>query len=100
MLGQTPIALLITVLVALVVLGPRRGVDKTALEKLIDSSLGPICSVVLITGAGGMFGGVLRTSGIGDALADSLSGLGIPVILACYLIAVALRLAQGSAPWH
>ena len=97
MLGQTPIALLITVLTALVVLGLRRGVEKTALEKLVDSSLGPICSVVLITGAGGMFGGVLRTSGIGDALADSLSGLGIPVILACYLIAVALRLAQGSA---
>lgn len=97
MLGQTPIALLITVLIALVVLGLRRGVERTALEKLVDSSLGPICSVVLITGAGGMFGGVLRTSGIGDALADSLSGLGIPVILACYLIAVALRLAQGSA---
>ncbi|MBK4147764.1 GntP family permease [Corynebacterium macginleyi] len=97
MLGQTPIALLITVLIALVVLGLRRSVEKTALEKLVDSSLGPICSVVLITGAGGMFGGVLRTSGIGDALADSLSGLGIPVILACYLIAVALRLAQGSA---
>jgi len=97
MLGQTPIALLITVLIALVVLGLRRGVEKTALEKLVDSSLGPICSVVLITGASGMFGGVLRTSGIGDALADSLSGLGIPVILACYLIAVALRLAQGSA---
>ncbi|MBK4145302.1 GntP family permease [Corynebacterium macginleyi] len=97
MLGQTPIALLITVLIALVVLGLRRGVEKSALEKLVDSSLAPICSVVLITGAGGMFGGVLRTSGIGDALADSLSGLGIPVILACYLIAVALRLAQGSA---
>ncbi|MBK4160907.1 GntP family permease [Corynebacterium macginleyi] len=97
MLGQTPIALLITALIALVVLGLRRGVEKSALEKLVDSSLGPICSVVLITGAGGMFGGVLRTSGIGDALADSLSGLGIPVILACYLIAVALRLAQGSA---
>lgn len=97
MLGQTPIALLITALIALVVLGLRRGVEKSALEKLVDSSLAPICSVVLITGAGGMFGGVLRTSGIGDALADSLSGLGIPVILACYLIAVAFRLAQGSA---
>lgn len=97
MLGQTPIALLITAVIALVVLGLRRGVEKSALEKLVDSSLGPICSVVLITGAGGMFGGVLRTSGIGDALAESLSGLGIPVILACYLIAVALRLAQGSA---
>ncbi|MDO5035135.1 MAG: GntP family permease [Actinomycetaceae bacterium] len=96
-LGQTPIALLITALAAMTALGLRRGADKLSIEKTMDSALGPICSVVLITGAGGMFGGVLRTSGIGDALADSLSGLGIPVILACYLIAVALRLAQGSA---
>lgn len=97
MVGQTPTALLITTFAAMAILGLRRGVDKNAMEKAMESSLGPICSVVLITGAGGMFGGVLRTSGIGDALADSLSGIGIPVILACYLIAVALRLAQGSA---
>ena len=44
-----------------------------------------------------MFGGVLRTSGIGDALADSMSDLGIPVIFAAYLVAAALRVAQGSA---
>ncbi len=96
-LGQTSIALLITTLVAMVVLGFRRGLNKTAVEQLMDGALGPICSVVLITGAGGMFGGVLRTSGIGDALAESMANLGVPVILACYLISVALRLAQGSA---
>lgn len=96
-LGQTSIALLITTLVAMVVLGLRRGLDKGRIESLMDGALGPICSVVLITGAGGMFGGVLRTSGIGDALAASMENLGIPVVLACYLISVALRVAQGSA---
>ncbi|GAB3189218.1 GntP family permease [Nesterenkonia suensis] len=96
-LGTSAMALLITVIVATVVLGHRRGEHGTALEKLLDSALGPVCSVILITGAGGMFGGVLRASGIGDALADTLSGVGLPVIVAAYLIAVALRLAQGSA---
>ena len=67
------------------------------MEKLLDSALGPIASVVFITGAGGMFGGVLRSAGIGDALKFFLDGIGIPVILAAYIIAVALRLAQGSA---
>ncbi len=76
--GSTPIALLISTLVALYFLGIRRGQPKADLEKLLDGALGPICSVVLITGAGGMFGGVLRTSGIGDALADSMSDLGVP----------------------
>ncbi|WP_460774996.1 GntP family permease [Microbacterium sp. GXF7504] len=97
LIGTSQIALLIAVLVALVVLGTRRGVKGTALESIVEKSLGPICSVVLITGAGGMFGGVLRASGIGDALADSLGSLGIPVIFAAYLIAVILRVAQGSA---
>ncbi|MFS4504930.1 GntP family permease [Clavibacter sp. Sh2141] len=96
-LGETPVALLISLLFAAFVLGRRRGIDKTALEKTLESALGPVCSVILITGAGGMFGGVLRTSGIGDALADVLGDLGIPIILAGFLIAAILRIAQGSA---
>ncbi|MBP3087950.1 GntP family permease [Corynebacterium sp. sy017] len=96
-LGQTPIALLITLLMAIVILGLRRGVPAKTVEKTMESALAPICSVVLITGAGGMFGGVLRTSGIGDALAHAMAGIGIPVICACYLIAAVLRVAQGSA---
>ncbi|WP_043501866.1 GntP family permease [Georgenia sp. SUBG003] len=96
-LGESPVALLISVLVATFVLGTRRGEHGTALEKILDSSLGPICSVVLITGAGGMFGGVLRASGIGDALAETLDGIGLPVIVAAYVIAVVMRVAQGSA---
>ena len=61
-IGETPVALLIAVLVAVFVLGARRGKDAGAIEKLLESSLGPVCSVILITGAGGMFGGVLRAS--------------------------------------
>jgi GntP family gluconate:H+ symporter len=96
-LGETPVALLISVIVAIYVLGLRRGKDAGALEKLLESSLGPVCSVILITGAGGMFGGVLRTSGIGTALSNVLGDLGIPLILAGFLIAAILRIAQGSA---
>ncbi|MBG6183595.1 GntP family gluconate:H+ symporter [Arthrobacter sp. CAN_A214] len=96
-LGETPVALLISLLVASYVLGRRRGVDKTVLENTLESALGPVCSVILITGAGGMFGGVLRTSGIGDALEGVLGDLGIPIILAGFLIAAILRIAQGSA---
>ncbi len=97
LIGETPIALLISVLVAALVLGRARGEKGSALEKTLDSALGPVCSVILVTGAGGMFGGVLRASGIGDALANTLGGIGVPVILACFLISLILRVAQGSA---
>jgi GntP family gluconate:H+ symporter len=97
LLGNSAVALLITVIVAMIVLGTRRGENGTAIEKIVDSALGPVASVILITGAGGMFGGVLRASGIGDALADTLSDMGLPIIFAAYIIAVVIRLAQGSA---
>lgn len=97
LIGTSPVALLITVVVATIVLGFRRGEEGTAIEKILDSALGPIASVVLITGAGGMFGAVLRASGIGDALADTLADLGLPVIVAAFVVAVIIRVAQGSA---
>jgi GntP family gluconate:H+ symporter len=96
LLGNTPVALLITVLVAIMVLG-RPNASMARVSDIIDDALGPICSIILITGAGGMFGGVLELSGIGAALSDSLSNLGISLILQAFLIATLLRVAQGSA---
>ena len=96
LLGITPVALLITLLAAIGVLGTRgRTLGETT--SLLDDALAPICSIILITGAGGMFGGVLRTSGIGESLTSSLSGLGISLILQAFLISTLLRVAQGSA---
>lgn len=96
LLGNTPVALLITLLAAIVVLGRREG-SMADTSAILDQALGPVCSIILITGAGGMFGGVLRTSGIGEALTSSLSDLGLPLLLQAFLIATALRVAQGSA---
>lgn len=96
LLGTTSIALLITVIVATLVLG-LRGRSMADVSDILDNALGPICAIILITGAGGMFGGVLRLSGIGDALSGSLSNLGISLILQAFLISTLLRVAQGSA---
>lgn len=97
--GATPVALLLTTLLAmlLLVVLPHRGAVGARLEELVDGAFGPVASIILITGAGGMFGGVLTATGIGGALADSLDALGLPVIVAGFIIAVALRVAQGSA---
>ena len=97
MLGETPVALLITVFLAMWLLGRRQGKKGTLIETVVDSALGPVCSIILITGAGGMFGGVLRASGIGNAIADSLDAVGLPVIVAGFVIAAIVRVAQGSA---
>ena len=97
LIGQTSVALLITVLVAIWVLGLRAGRGREEVQGLIEGSFAPIAAIVLITGAGGMFGGILELSGIGQALSDSLSGIGLPLIVSAFLISTLLRVAQGSA---
>ncbi|MGP4029386.1 GntP family permease [Actinomadura sp. 3N407] len=96
LIGITPVALMITVLVAILVLG-RPNASLATVSQILDQALGPVCAIILITGAGGMFGGVLELSGIGDALSGSLSDLGISLILQAFIIATLLRVAQGSA---
>lgn len=95
LIGQTPIALLTTLIVAMLTLGAPYGRSKV--EEIIDGALAPVCSIIVITGAGGMFGGVLRASGIGNALAKSLDSTGLPVIVAAFVLATVIRVAQGSA---
>lgn len=101
LIGTTSMALLITVLLAMVLLYvlPRRGRESvgSVLENLVDDALAPVCSIILITGAGGAFGKVLTETGIGQTLADGLDALGLPVMLAGFLIAIIFRVAQGSA---
>ncbi|MFQ1050864.1 GntP family permease [Avibacterium paragallinarum] len=95
LLGKTPVALLITLIATILLLKDQRSNEQ--IEKICDNALGPICSIVLVTGAGGMFGGVLRASGIGDVLSSMLADTGMPVIVAAFIISMALRVAQGSA---
>ncbi|MCK3655296.1 permease [Pasteurellaceae bacterium Macca] len=95
LIGKTPIALLITLIATILLLKDQRSNEQ--LEKICDNALAPICAIILVTGAGGMFGGVLRASGIGNALSQALSDTGMPIIVAAFIIATALRVAQGSA---
>ncbi|QRI82689.1 GntP family permease [Glaesserella parasuis] len=95
LIGKTPIALLITLVVAILLLKGNRSYEQ--IEKICNNALGPICSIILVTGAGGMFGGVLRASGIGDELSALMSDTGMPIIVAAFIIATTFRVAQGSA---
>jgi GntP family gluconate:H+ symporter len=96
-LGTPAIALTIAVLLAMYVLGTRRGMTVTELGRITGESLRPIGMILLVVGAGAFFGAVLRATGVGEALAGSMTAGGLPIILSAYLISAALRLAQGSA---
>ncbi|MFJ2668445.1 GntP family permease [Nocardia fluminea] len=95
--GTPAVALLITVLVAFYLLGIRRGSTVQELSTITAESLKPVGMVLLVVGAGAFFGKVISATGIGTALADTMSAAGLPIIVLAYLISCGLRIAQGSA---
>lgn len=56
--------------------------------------------VLLITGAGSAFGSILSGSGVADAITGGLTSMDVNAVGMCviaYLVALVLRVAQGSA---
>ncbi|QNN82556.1 GntP family permease [Brachybacterium sp. Z12] len=102
LLGATPVAMALSALAAMLllyVIPRRRRGEKVGglLEDLVDDALAPVCSIILITGAGGAFGRILTETGIGNEVANGLDAMGLPLIVSAYLVTMAMRIAQGSA---
>lgn len=96
-IGHPFTALLIATLAASYWLGIRKGFDSKMLLSLANKALGPAGLIILVTGAGGMFKQILVDSGVGTALAESLFfAKSYPIVLA-YLLAMIIRISQGSA---
>ncbi|MFH8349238.1 GntP family permease [Streptomyces sp. NPDC018045] len=95
--GNPFVALTIALLLAYYLLGVRRGWSRKSLETVSTASLKPVGNILLVVGAGGIFGAVLKGSGVADALSDTFHNVGLPVILLAWLVSVVLRVAQGSA---
>lgn len=53
--------------------------------------------ILLVIGAGGVFKQVLVDSGVGPALGEALTGMGLPIAITCFVLAAAVRIIQGSA---
>lgn len=96
-IGHKNIALLIGAAIALVVLAKQRGFGLKKLEDLVGPPLETAGMIILITSAGGAFGLALRSAGVGDAVKALAQGYNINLLLLGWLVAVVIRVAQGSA---
>ncbi|MFI9047639.1 GntP family permease [Streptomyces sp. NPDC053427] len=95
--GHPFVALTIALLLSYYLLGIRRGWSRTSLEAVSTASLKPVGNILLVVGAGGIFGAVLKGSGVATALSETFHNVGLPVIVLAYLLSLVLRVAQGSA---
>jgi GntP family gluconate:H+ symporter len=62
----------------------------------VSNSLKSAGGIILITGAGGAFGNILRATSLGDTISQSLLGFEIGLLLP-FIIAAFLKTAQGSS---
>ncbi|WP_445619145.1 GntP family permease [Kushneria sp. Sum13] len=92
--GNPVIAVGIGVLVAVYGLVPKMPREEVLnhLEKGVESA----GIILLVTGAGGALGAVLRASGAGDYIGAQVASLALPAFLIPFIIATLVRFAQGS----
>lgn len=96
-IGAPMIALLASVLAGIFTLLRPAGYSKERISPLVEKSLAPIAGILLIVGAGGGFKQTLIDTGVGRMVLDISKDWSIPALLLAWLIAVAIRLATGSA---
>lgn len=65
--------------------------------EICGHALQPAGIILLVIGAGGVFKQVLVDSGVGPALGEALTGMGLPIAITCFVLAAAVRIIQGSA---
>ncbi|MGB3258234.1 MAG: GntP family permease [Ornithinimicrobium sp.] len=94
-LGNPVVALVIGVLLAVYLLLPK-WTPRTKVQGWFADAAASAGLILLITGAGGALGQVLRDSGVGDALAEAVAATSLPGFLVPFVIATFVRVAQGS----
>lgn len=75
----------------------KAGVSADRLRAMINQGFEPVAVVILVTGAGGAFKQVLVDTGAGTQIAKAILSTGVTPILLAFVLALIIRVAQGSA---
>ncbi|MCW8383862.1 gluconate:H+ symporter [Streptomyces justiciae] len=96
-IGSAPVALLLTLCLAIWAFGPRIGRSLDEVSASCVSAAKSMAMILLVIGAGGAYKQVLVDGGISDYIKDFTEGWDISPIILAWLIAAILRIALGSA---
>ena len=96
-IGDSTIALLISVIAAIYFFGIRTGHSMETVMKWLSNAISGIAMILLIITAGGVFKQVLIDSGTGEYIASFSTKWQMPPLLFGWVITALLRVAIGSA---
>lgn len=92
--GTPIVAVAIGLLLAIFTLASH--MERREVIKVMEVGIESAGIIILITGAGGALGQVLRDSGVGNHIAEIIKDLNVPHILLPFIIATIIRFIQGS----
>ena len=95
--GHPFLALIVAVLVTYYFYGIKKQIPRSKLLNIMTKAMEPAGVVVLITGAGSGFKQILIDSGMGASLADAINPEAVPIVVFAFVVALIIRVAQGSA---
>ncbi|MDD4756588.1 MAG: SLC13 family permease [Prolixibacteraceae bacterium] len=96
-IGDKNIALVIGALVALLLLSRQKSGDPGLISSSVQNALMSGGVIILITAAGGAFGGMLQQTGISLKIAELTREYQMALIPLAFIITAVVRTAQGSA---
>ena len=96
-MGHPITALLLACGLGYLAFKPKTLEGQAVYRKALSKALEPTGAVILITGAGGAFKQVLIETGAGKALAEATMSAGLTPLIAGFVLALLVRIAQGSA---
>ena len=95
-LGNKYLAMTIGALLSMYLLVRQKTMSMASLGETMAPPLTTAGVIILITAAGGAFGTMIKHAGVGEAIQMATEGSGISFILLGWLIAVIMKIAQGS----
>lgn len=95
--GHPNVALALAAGIALVTLAFYRTQRGTPVRSLVQGALADAGTIILVTAAGGVFGGVLQETGVGERIRDLAQTHRLGVLPLAFVVTALIRTAQGSA---
>lgn len=93
-LGAPVIAVGLGLIIAIYGLG--KGQDKREITNTMEKGIKSAGVIMLVTGAGGALGMIIRDSGAGDYIAGLIANTALPAVIIPFAISSIVRLIQGS----
>lgn len=95
--GNANFALILSAACALWVLARQKGLGLRELSTPAEKAIKDAGLIIMITAAGGAFGGMLVAAGVGEVLSQAAAAAGVSYLILGFGAAMLLRIAQGSA---